>query len=61
MRNAPPPFSHTIYGNLQILPIPTADPMAAKTKPIYEPQFSLETRGLLFIIFTIINQITNNK
>jgi hypothetical protein len=49
MRNAQPPFSPTIYGKRQIFPIPTAEPIAAKTKPIYEPQFSLETLGILFI------------
>ena len=33
-RNVIPPHSETIYGNLQIFPIPTADPMQASTNPV---------------------------
>ena len=28
--NDPPPFSYAMYGNRQMLPRPTAEPMAAK-------------------------------
>ena len=33
-KNVIPPQSDTIYGNLQIFPIPTADPMQASTNPV---------------------------
>ena len=33
MRNAPPPFSYATPGNRQMLPRPTAEPIAARMKP----------------------------
>merc|ERR1719357_870882 len=41
MRNAPPPERYALYGNLQILPRPTAYPMQAKRKEAREPHDSL--------------------
>ncbi|MDH5416510.1 MAG: hypothetical protein OEW86_00795 [Nitrosopumilus sp.] len=32
-RNAPPPFVPTRYGNHQMFPIPTAEPIAANKNP----------------------------
>src|SRR5690606_41763637 len=36
--NAPPPFRPVIYGNFQILPRPTAAPVAARIKAIRDDQ-----------------------
>ena len=36
-KNAPPPFSYTKYGNLHMLPSPTADPTAANINPSFVP------------------------
>merc|ERR1719394_234303 len=41
MRNAPPPERYALYGNLQILPRPTAYPIQAKRKEAREPHDSL--------------------
>ena len=30
IRNAPPPYNDTLVGNIQIFPIPTAEPMHAR-------------------------------
>jgi len=38
MRYAPPPSVATLVGKPQMLPIPTADPAAAKIKPNFEFQ-----------------------
>ena len=38
---APPPLSQTIYGYLQMLPIPIANPAVAIMNPNLLPQFSL--------------------
>ena len=34
IRKAPPPYFAARYGNLHIFPSPTAEPAAARTKPI---------------------------
>ena len=39
--NAPPPFDAAVYGNLHILPRPTAEPIAANIKPNLLPHCSL--------------------
>ena len=33
IRNDPPPYRETLVGNIQIFPIPTADPMQARMNP----------------------------
>jgi hypothetical protein len=39
MTNAPPPFSPVMYGNFQMLPNPTAEPVAAKIKAKRDDQW----------------------
>jgi hypothetical protein len=41
-KNAPPPFLAAPTGNPTKLPIPTAEPAAASTKPSFEPNCSRE-------------------
>ena len=49
-RNAPPPFSPTMYGNLQIFPIPTAEPIQANRNPKFEFQTSVfASERLIFL------------
>ena len=33
IRNDPPPYRETLVGNIQIFPIPTADPIQARMNP----------------------------
>lgn len=40
-RNVPPPYFETLVGNIQIFPIPTAEPMHARIKPHRVPNKSL--------------------
>ena len=54
--NAPPPYSPVTYGNFQILPSPTAEPVTARIKarrddqkPCNEVRFSTSLRPLFLV------------
>ena len=51
MMNAAPPYSPTIYGNLQRLPSPIADPAIASTAATLLPKFSLPFDILSLLIY----------
>ena len=48
IRNEPPPYNDTLVGNIQIFPIPTAEPIQAQINP-----HLLLNDSLLFIIFPL--------
>ena len=52
--NAPPPYFAARYGNLQILPRPTAEPAVARTYPS-EPENLLLLSFVFVILFYLIN------
>ena len=55
IRNDPPPYRETLVGNIQIFPIPTADPIHASTNPHWLLNDSLLFICLLlYLIFFII-------
>jgi SsrA-binding protein len=73
MTNAPPPFSAVIQGNFQILPNPTAEPVAANMNRILDDHWPcidsllLDMTYLLYAIMhytlsdEIMNVLCNNK
>ena len=73
MTNAPPPFSAVIQGNFQILPNPTAEPVAANMNRILDDHWPcidsllLDMTYLLYAIIhytlsdEIMNVLCNNK
>jgi SsrA-binding protein len=73
MTNAPPPFSAVIQGNFQILPNPTAEPVAANMNRIFDDHWPcidsllLDMTYLLYAIIhytlsdEIMNVLCNNK
>ena len=73
MTNAPPPFSAVIQGNFQILPSPTAEPVAANMNRIFDDHWPcidsllLDMTYLLYAIIhytlsdEIMNVLCNNK
>lgn len=52
IRKDPPPYSDTLVGNIQILPIPTAEPMQAQINP-----HLLLNDSLLFIPHSLIRAL----
>ena len=73
MTNAPPPFSAVIQGNFQMLPNPTAEPVAANMNRIFDDHWPcidsllLDMTYLLYAIIhytlsdEIMNVLCNNK
>jgi hypothetical protein len=49
-RKAPPPFSPTTYGNLQMFPKPIADPAVAAITPNLLPKLSRVERSTFVIM-----------
>src|SRR5699024_1509807 len=52
MKNAPPPLLYASAGKRQILPSPTAEPIAAKIKPALVPHCDLPSISLPPLYFT---------
>ncbi len=50
IRKAAPPYLPTLHGNIQIFPIPMADPIQASINPAFDPNCSLLFSVLLLII-----------